>query len=103
MSRSKLQNYSNSLWFHVAKSIGSRVGGGGRKTKPRYGPSPFSLIRSLLLKDLSFIFIPYLDNAVILVMYHLCIIWLPLHKDSAWLLKTTQLSIRDIQLMTFKW
>ena len=38
-------NYSNSLRLHVAESIGSlrRL----KKPKPRYGPSPFSLICSL--------------------------------------------------------
>ena len=47
--------YSNSLWLNVPKSIGSlkRL----NHPKPRYGQSPFSLIRSLLLKDLSFTFI----------------------------------------------
>ena len=41
---------SNSLWFHAAKSIGSlkRL----KQPKPRYGPCPFSLICSLLLKYL---------------------------------------------------
>ena len=48
-----MQNYSNYLWLHVAKSIGSlkRL----KEPRPRYGPSTFSLIYSLLLKDLSFI------------------------------------------------
>ena len=50
-------NYSTSLWPHVAKSIGSlkRL----KQPKPRYGRSPFSLICSLFLKDLSFILISY--------------------------------------------
>ena len=44
--------YNNYLWLRVAKSMGSlkRL----KQGKPRYGPSPFSLIGSLLLKDLSF-------------------------------------------------
>ena len=48
-----MQNYSNYLWLHVAKSIGSlkRL----KEPRPRYGPSPVSLIYSHVLKDLSFI------------------------------------------------
>ena len=46
--------------LHVAGSVGSLgVGGGGGLgwPRPRSGPFPFSLIRSLHLKDLGFIFI----------------------------------------------
>ena len=43
-------NYSNSLWSHVAKSKGSlkRI----KWPKPRYGPPPFSIICFLISKDL---------------------------------------------------
>ena len=51
-----MQNYSNFLWLHVAKSIGSLKEGVLGSPRPRCGPSPFSLICSLLLRDLSFIF-----------------------------------------------
>ena len=48
----KMQSYSNSLWLHVANTLGSLKGIGW--PKPRYGPSHFSLIYSPLLRDLGF-------------------------------------------------